>query len=92
MAPLMSEIALCGIALDAASDLGSGAGRPNAFAQAFGVATCAFAAGTVLGPIWGGLILTHSGWGTMTWTISLLSVAATASSSVFVSDEVQEIE
>jgi hypothetical protein len=35
--------------------------RSNAFAQAFSVANCPFAAGIVLCPLWGELILTHLG-------------------------------
>lgn len=91
MAPLMSEIAHCGIAYDIVS-LQSGSTRPNAFAQAFGLASCAFAAGTVIGPVWGGLILAHSGWGTMTWTLSLLCIAAAISSAFFISSEIDEPE
>jgi MFS family permease len=82
----MSEIAHCGMAQDAESE--SQPGRSNAFAQAFGVATCAFAAGTVLGPVWAGLILTHYGWATMTWSINLLSVVAAVTSSLFISKDI----
>lgn len=88
MAPLMSEIAHCGMAQDAVSEPQSG--KSNAFAQAFGLATCAFAAGTVLGPVWAGLILTHYGWATMTWSISLLSVVAAVTSSRFISKDIDQ--
>lgn len=91
MAPLMSEIAHCGISNDIAS-LQSGSTRPNAFAQAFGLAGCAFAAGAVTGPLWAGFILAHSGWGTMTWTLSLLCITAVVSSATFISSEIDEPE
>lgn len=29
--------------------------------------------GCLVGPVWGGLITSHAGWGTMTWTLGLLS-------------------
>jgi len=54
MAPLMSEAAVCGMVLEAESG-------GSAFAQAFGLTTCAFAAGCVVGPVWGGLVLARLG-------------------------------
>lgn len=41
-------------------------------ALAYGFYNFAFAAGTSLGPIWGGLVLDSAGWGTMGWSIGLL--------------------
>ena len=33
----------------------------------------AFAAGCLIGPIWGGLVKEKAGWNTMVWTLGLLS-------------------
>jgi predicted MFS family arabinose efflux permease len=84
MAPLMSEIAIGGMRLD-----GQGG---NAFAQAFGLCTCAFSVGCVVGPIWAGLVLAKEGWGIMTWTLALLPVTAVVTSVVFVSSEIMSEE
>ncbi|KAI9858892.1 MAG: hypothetical protein M1813_007194 [Trichoglossum hirsutum] len=35
--------------------------------------SCAFAGGTLVGPIWGGFIESKAGWGTMGWSLGLLS-------------------
>lgn len=48
-------------------------GSKGAFAQAYGLFNLAFAAGCLVGPVWGGLITQRAGWGTMTWTLGLLS-------------------
>lgn len=34
--------------------------------------TCAFAAGSLAGPLWGGMMVEHLGWGTMGWSLGLL--------------------
>lgn len=48
-------------------------GRNGAYAQAYGLFNMSYAAGCLVGPIWGGMIREHAGWGTMTWTLALLS-------------------
>lgn len=50
-------------------------GTKGAFAQAYGLFNLAFAGGCLIGPVWGGLITEHAGWGTMTWTLGLLSAS-----------------
>ena len=47
------------------------AGR-SAGALAYGFQNCAFAAGTILGPVWGGMMVDHLSWGAMGWTLGLL--------------------
>ena len=48
-------------------------GEKGAYAQAYGLFNTAFAAGTLIGPIWAGFVLQKAGWGTMSWTLGLLS-------------------
>ena len=62
-----------------------GFGPNGAYAQAYGLFNMAFAGGTLVGPIWGGFIERSAGWGTMTWTLGLISVcsALPAVSAVF---------
>jgi len=49
-------------------------GTTGAYAQAYGLFVTAFAAGTLIGPIWSGFVEAKAGWGTMTWTLGLFSV------------------
>ncbi|KAI9730022.1 MAG: hypothetical protein M1818_008291 [Claussenomyces sp. TS43310] len=51
-------------------------GRTGATAQAYGLFNVAFAAGTITGPLWAGYVKLDAGWGTMSWSLGLLSVAA----------------
>ena len=48
-------------------------GARGASAQAFGLTNVAFAAGSMVGPIWGGYMKDAIGWGNMTSSIALLS-------------------
>jgi MFS family permease len=48
-----------------------GKGRP--YAQAYGLYSSSFAGGAVIGPIWAGFMEQGVGWGTMTWSLALLS-------------------
>ncbi|KIW08795.1 uncharacterized protein PV09_00729 [Verruconis gallopava] len=48
-------------------------GKGGAYAQAYGLFNFAWACGCLVGPIWAGLVREHAGWGTMTWSIGLLS-------------------
>ncbi|KAF2100970.1 MFS transporter-like protein [Rhizodiscina lignyota] len=69
--PLMAEISL---AVEDKELRNPGMfGEKGAYAQAYGLFNAAFAAGCLVGPIWGGMIKEHAGWGTMTWTLGLLS-------------------
>jgi MFS family permease len=48
-------------------------GSRGAYAQAYGLFNFAYAAGCLIGPIWGGFVHEKAGWGTMSWTLALLS-------------------
>ena len=48
-------------------------GTKSAYAQAYGLFNLSYAVGSLAGPLWGGFIRTASGWGTMGWTLGLLS-------------------
>lgn len=50
-------------------------GTTGAYAQAYGLFVTAFAAGTLIGPIWAGYVEDAAGWGTMTWSLGLFSLA-----------------
>lgn len=50
-------------------------GKTGAYAQAYGLFIAAFAAGTLIGPIWSGYVEDTAGWKTMAWTLGLLSFA-----------------
>lgn len=51
-------------------------GDIGAYAQAYGLFMTAFAGGMLVGPLWGGLIELSAGWGTMSWTLGLLSAVS----------------
>ncbi len=71
LAPIMAEIAY----LVAAKERRHAGvfGPRGAYAQAYGLFNMSFAGGTLVGPLWGGLIETRAGWKTLTWTLALLS-------------------
>lgn len=48
-------------------------GERGAYAQAYALFNVAFAAGTLIGPIWGGFVVRSSGWGVMTLTLGVLA-------------------
>lgn len=73
--PLMAEVAWI---VEEEEHLRPGSfGRNGAFAQAYGLFNTAYAAGCLIGPLWGGMVREHAGWGTMTWTLALLSGVTT---------------
>lgn len=82
MAPLMAEIAHVVAEKEAANS--SAFGRKGAYAQAYGLYNCSFAAGTLTGPIWGGFMLSNLGWGTMTWTLGLLSFVTAIPTMIYI--------
>jgi len=49
-------------------------GDKGAYAQAYGLFNMAFAGGSMVGPLVGGLINQHSGWGATTLTLGCLSI------------------
>ncbi|KAI9888535.1 MAG: hypothetical protein M1814_006835 [Vezdaea aestivalis] len=48
-------------------------GPKGAYAQSYGLLNVAYAAGIMIGPIWSGFVEQRAGWGTMAWTLGLLS-------------------
>ena len=48
-------------------------GTNGAMAQAYGLFNMAWAGGCLVGPIWAGMVNETVGWGTMAWTLGLLS-------------------
>ena len=51
-------------------------GASGAYAQAYSLFNSAWAAGSVVGPLWAGFIQEKAGWATMTWTLGLLSAVS----------------
>ena len=77
MAPLMAEIDHV-VELEEKRKPGS-LGKRGAAAQGFGLFNTAYALGSLIGPLWAGFVVEKAGWGTMGWTLGLLSgVAAVA--------------
>lgn len=72
--PLFAEIAYL---LDAkereSSETFNGSG---AISQGYGLFNAAFAAGSLVGPVWAGYIRDDYGWGTMAWSLGLLAGVA----------------
>ncbi|KAF8474241.1 major facilitator superfamily domain-containing protein [Kalaharituber pfeilii] len=48
-------------------------GKNGAFAQGYGLFNVAFSGGTLVGPLWSGFLKDAAGWGTMAWSLGLLS-------------------
>ena len=48
-------------------------GKTGATAQAYGLFNVSFAIGTIVGPLMAGYIRKSGGWGTMGWSIAILS-------------------
>jgi MFS family permease len=49
-------------------------GKKGAYAQAYGLFNFAWALGCLVGPLWAGFVRQSAGWGTMAWSIALLSL------------------
>lgn len=81
MAPLMAEIDHV-VELEEKRRPGS-LGKRGAAAQGFGLFNAAFAIGTLVGPLWAGFVVEKAGWGTMGWTLGLLSGVAAVSTLVW---------
>ncbi|KUJ16200.1 MFS transporter-like protein [Mollisia scopiformis] len=81
MAPLMADIDHA-VALEEKKRPGS-LGKRGAAAQGFGLFNLAYAIGTMIGPLWAGFVIQDAGWGTMTWTLGLLSGVAAVTTFFF---------
>ncbi|KAL6714093.1 hypothetical protein ACLMJK_008587 [Lecanora helva] len=73
MTPLLAEITYV-VGHKEKSHPGAFGGK-GAYATAYGIFNVAFAGGMLIGPLWGGFVTQGSGWGTMCWTLAVLSVA-----------------
>jgi MFS family permease len=74
MPPLMAEVTYV---VEAKEKQRPGCfGTTGAYAQAYGLFIAAFAAGTLIGPIWSGYVKDAAGWGTMAWSLGIFSLAA----------------
>ena len=71
MAPMMAEITRI---VEAVEQERPGIfGDSGAYAQGYALFNVAWAGGTLVGPIWGGYVVGEAGWGTMGWSLGLLS-------------------
>ena len=71
MIPLMAEITYV---VDAKEKKRPGIfGEGGAYAQAYGLYLSSWAGGAIMGPMWAGLMEQRVGWGTVTWSLGLLS-------------------
>ncbi|KAG8533668.1 uncharacterized protein KY384_001409 [Bacidia gigantensis] len=63
-------------------------GGRGAYATAYGLWNMAFAGGMLIGPLWGGFITQGAGWGTMSWSLAILSAAGAGIAWLFIGGEV----
>lgn len=73
MTPLLAEITYV-VGHKEGTHPGAFGGR-GAYATAYGLFNTAYAGGMLIGPIWGGFVTLKAGWGTMCWSLAVLSVA-----------------
>ncbi len=71
--PLMAEIAYVVEAEERATP--GIYGKKGAYAQAYGLFSVMWSAGTVVGPLWAGYVREKAGWGTMAWSLGALAAA-----------------
>lgn len=71
MVPFLAEISYVVMAKEKARP--GAFGKKGAYAQAYGIFNCAFSGGMVLGPLWGGFLVGSAGWGTMAWSLAVVS-------------------
>ncbi|KAG0651243.1 putative MFS-type transporter [Hyphodiscus hymeniophilus] len=87
MAPLMAEIDHV-VEVEEKRRPGS-LGKRGAAAQGFGLFNTAFALGTLIGPLWAGFVIDKAGWGTMGWTLGLLSGVAAAATLIWTGGKIK---
>lgn len=86
MPPLMAEITYLVSAKEKRHPGIFGAG--GAYAQAYGLFNMAFAGGAVVGPIWAGFVNESAGWGTMGWSLGILSLVASVPTALYVGGDI----
>ena len=73
MTPLLAEITYV-VGHKEKSHPGAFGGK-GAYALSYGLFNSFFAGGMLVGPIWGGFVTQGKGWGTLCWTLALLSIS-----------------
>jgi MFS family permease len=58
-------------------------GKNGSFGQAYGLVNFCFAAGVMVGPIWAGFVYQQAGWGTMAWSLGLVSALSAIPTALF---------
>lgn len=81
MTPLLAEITYV-VRHKEKTHPGAFGGR-GAYATAYGLFNTAFAGGMLIGPIWGGFVTLKAGWGTMCWSLAVLSLAGAVVAGLF---------
>ncbi|RHZ59808.1 MFS transporter [Aspergillus thermomutatus] len=79
--PLMAEITNT-VTLKEQSNPGI-FGKKGAMAQAHGLMNCSYAAGSLVGPILGGVVREQFGWPTMSWVLAVFSAVASVPVALF---------
>jgi MFS family permease len=87
MAPLMAEIDHV-VALEEKRRPGS-LGKRGAAAQGFGLFNAAYAIGALIGPLWAGFVVQKAGWGTVGWSMGLLSGMAAIATLIWTGGRIQ---
>ncbi|KAL9132238.1 MAG: hypothetical protein Q9217_000042 [Psora testacea] len=82
MTPLLAEITYV-VSHKEQTHPGAFGGR-GAYATAYGLFNTAFAGGMLVGPLWGGLVTQTAGWGTMCWSLAVLSVGGAGVAVLFI--------
>lgn len=89
MPPLMAEITYV---VEAKERVNPGCfGSTGAYAQAYGLFVTAYAAGTLIGPLWSGYVEDAAGWGTMAWSLGLFSISAAIPCLIYTGGRITDI-
>ncbi|KAB8290735.1 hypothetical protein EYC80_008372 [Monilinia laxa] len=66
-------------------------GENGAYAQAYGLFIMAYAAGTLIGPVWSGYVEDRAGWGTMAWSLGLFSLTGAVPCLIYTGGLITEV-
>lgn len=58
-------------------------GSKGAYAQTYGIFNLGYAAGCIVGPLWAGFVQAKAGWGTMGWSLGILSAISAVPVAVY---------
>lgn len=67
-------------------------GGNGAYSTAYGLFSSSYAAGMLVGPIWGGLVNQKAGWGTMCWSLALFSLFGAFIAFLFTGGEIWKVD